>query len=156
MSVTFGLSAARTQKRMEQSGATASDYVRQGQLFMKGSFEYRSAIFTFRFHAKKGLNHKAVYIASTGDAEADRVLYDAFRDAYNARFGVVEERAAPDLRDKRGGLVLRSAWKPNKNTVISLSYNPTLTNRLPSDSPLSRPIHLIYNYTKWTTPGSTP
>jgi hypothetical protein len=156
MSVTFGLSVARTQKRMEQSGATASDYVRQGQLSMKGSFEYRSAIFAFRFHAKKGLNHKAVYIASAGDAGADRALYDAFREAYNTRFGVVEERATPDLRDKKGGLVLRSAWKPDKDTIISLSYNPALTNRLPNDSPVSRPVHLIYNYTKWNTPGVNP
>ncbi|MDR2522189.1 MAG: hypothetical protein LBC93_00580 [Synergistaceae bacterium] len=151
MSVTFGLSAARAQKRMEQSGATASGYVREGQLSMKGSFEYRPAIFGFRFHAKKGLNHKAVYIASTGNPQEDRALYDAFREACNIQFGVVEERAAPDPRDKKGGLVLRSTWKPNKDTVISLSYNPALTNRVPNDSPASRPIHLIYNYTKWTT-----
>ncbi|MDR1977717.1 MAG: hypothetical protein LBQ42_03175 [Synergistaceae bacterium] len=149
MSATFGLSAARTQKRMERSGATASDFVREGRLTMKGTFEYRSAVFIFGFHAKKGLNHKSVYLASSGDAKSDRALYDALREAYGIRFGATEERATPDARAK-GRIMLRSTWKPNKDTIISLSYNPNVTNRFPGESPGDRPIHIIYTYTKWT------
>ena len=149
MSATFGLSAARAQKRMEQSGATAADFVREGRLTMKGTFEYRSALFVFGFHAKKGLNHKSAYIASSGDAGSDRAMYGALREAYNARFGVTEERAASNIKAK-GRIMLRSTWKPNKDTIISLSYNPEVTHRFPGDSPGDRPLHLIYTYTKWT------
>jgi hypothetical protein len=149
MSATFGLSAARTQKRMERSGATAADFVREGRLTMKGTFEYRSALFIFGFHAKKGLNHKSVYIASSGNANMDRALYDGLREAYNARFGATEERATANARAK-GRIMLRSTWKPNKDTIISLSYNPEVTNRFPGESPGDRPLHLIYNTTKWT------
>ena len=149
MSATFGLSAVRTQKRMENSGAVAFDYIRGGRLTMKGTFEQRSAIFVFGFHSKRGLNHKAVYLGSLGDATSDRALYDAFREAYNARFGITEERALQNVRSK-GRFTLQSSWKPNKDTVILLSYNPDITDRFPGNSPGSRPIHLIYNYTKWT------
>ena len=149
MSATFGLSAARAQKRMENSGAVALDYLRDGRLAMKGTFEYRSAIFTFGFHKKRGLNHKSVYLASSGDAASDKAFYDALRAAYNARFGATPERTAPNRRVK-GRIVWQNSWKPNKDTIISLSYNPEITNRFPSDSPSERPIHLIYNYTKWT------
>lgn len=149
MSATFGLSSARTQKRMENSGATAVDFVRDGRLTMKGTFEYRSAVFMFGFHAKKGLNYKSAYLASSGNAGEDRALYDALRAAYNSRFGKTEERATGNLRAK-GRIVLRSSWKPNKYTTIALSYNPEVMNRFPGDSPGDRPIHLIYTYTKWS------
>jgi hypothetical protein len=149
MSVTFGLSSARTQKRMENSGAAAADFVRNGRLTMKGTFEGRSAIFVFGFHAKKGLNHKTVYIASSGDAAVDRALYDGFREAYNIRFGKTDERAAQNLRAK-GRIMLRNNWKPDKNTIISLSYNPEAKNRFPAESPADYPIHLSYNFLKWT------
>ena len=149
MSVTFGLSAARTQKRMEKSGAVAADFIRDGRLSMQGTFEYRSAVFLFGFHAKKGLNYKAAYIGSTGNANEDKALYDALREAYNIRFSPTNERAAQDLRTK-GRITLRNSWKPNKDTVISLSYNPQVTKRFPGDSPGDRPIHLIYIYSKWT------
>lgn len=149
MSATFGLSSARTQKRMEQNGAVAADFVRDGQLTMNGTFESRSAIFMFGFHAKKGLNHKAVYITSSGIAASDRALYEGLRKAYNIRFGVTEERVAANQRVK-GRIVLRSVWKPDKDTVIALFYDPENTNRFPGASPGGRPIHLIYNYTKWT------
>ena len=149
MSATFGLSSSRTQKRMEKSGATASDFIREGRLNMKGTFERRSAVFVFGFHAKKGLNHKAAYIASTGDAAEDRQFYDALRAAYGLQFGETQERATSNLRAK-GRIMLRSVWKPNKYTTISLSYNPEITERFPGDTPGKRPIHLIYTYTKWT------
>lgn len=149
MSATFGLSAARTQKRMENSGATASDFVREGRLTMNGTFEWRSAIFVFGFHPKKGLNHKSVYIASTGNAQEDRALYDALREAYNIHFGEAKERASSNIRTT-GKIVLRSNWKPNKDTVIALSYDPEVTERFPGESPGKRPIHLIYTYMKWT------
>jgi hypothetical protein len=149
MSATFGLSATRTQKRMEQSGAVATDFLREGRLTMKGTFEYRSALFIFGFHAKKGLNHKSVYIASSGDANSDRRLYDVLREAYNLRFGATEERATSNARAK-GRIMLWNTWKPNKDTIISLSYNPEITNRFPGESPRDRPLHLIYTYTKWT------
>jgi hypothetical protein len=149
MSATFGLSAARTQKRMERSGATADDFVRQGQLAMKGTFEYRPALFLFGFHTKKGLNHKSVYIASSGNAAEDRALYDAFREAYNIRFGETGERATSNARAK-GRIMLKNTWKPNKDTIISLSYNPEITTRFPGQSPRDHPLHIIYTYTKWT------
>jgi hypothetical protein len=149
MSATFGLSAARAQKRMERSGAIASDFVREGRLTMKGTFEYRPAIFIFGFHAKKGLNHKSAYIASSGDAASDRVLYDAFREAYNIRFGETKERATSNAR-ATGRIMLRSTWKPNKDTFISLSYNPESAHRVPGESLGDYPIHIIYTYTKWT------
>ena len=148
MSATFGLSAARTQKRMEQSGATVTDS-REGRLTMKGTFEYRSALFIFNFYAKKGMNHKSVYIASSGDAASDRAVYDALREAYNVRFGVTEERPISNAKAK-GRIMMRSTWKPNKDTIISLSYNPEITKRFPGNSPADRPLHLIYPYTKWT------
>ncbi|MDR3231780.1 MAG: hypothetical protein LBT65_10090 [Synergistaceae bacterium] len=149
MSATFGLSSARTQKRMENSGAVAADFVRDGRLTMKGTFESRSTVFVFGFHAKKGLNHKAAYIASSGDAQVDRALYDALREAYNASFGKTDERVAENVRAK-GRITLRSNWKPNQYTTIVLSCNPAITERFPGDSPGGRPIHLIYTYTKWT------
>jgi hypothetical protein len=149
MSVTFGLSSARTQKRMEKSGAVASDFIREGRLTMKGTFESRSAVFVFGFHAKNGLNHKAVYLASSGSAEEDRALYDALRAAYSARFGETDERAVTNIRAKNK-IMLRSNWKPDKYTIISLSCNPAITDRFPGDSPSGRPVHLIYNFTKWT------
>lgn len=148
MSTTFGLSAKRTQRRMENNGATASDFVRNNRLTMKGDFEGRSAIFIFGFHPKKGLNQKAAYIASSGAPDSDRALYNALRQAYNIRFGEAEELAAEDYR-KKGKITLRSSWRPNAYTTILLSYNPQLTERFPGDSPGFRAIHLIYTYTKW-------
>ena len=149
MSATFGLSSARTQKRMENSGAVAADFVRGGRLTMKGTFENRSAIFVFGFHAKKGLNHKTVYIASSGDTASDRILYDGLRQAYNIRFGKTDERAVSNLKVK-GRITLRSNWKPDKDTIISLSYNPEAGNRFPGESPSDYPIHLSYNFLKWS------
>ena len=149
MSATFGLSADRTQRRMENSGAVAFDFVRVGRLTMRGTFEHRSAIFVFGFHSRRGLNNKAVYIASSGNAESDRAFYDAFREAYNARFGRTEERALQNMR-ARGRITLQSSWRPNRDTIIMLSYNPEITERFPGNSPGSRPIHLVYNYTRWT------
>jgi hypothetical protein len=148
MSVTFGLSSARTQKRMEQSGAVAADFVRSGQLTMKGTFEYRPTLFLFGFHAKRGLKYKTAYIASSGDARSDRALYDGLRQAYGIRFGVTQERVAPNPRIK-GRILLSSAWRPDKYTLIALSYNPEITNRFPGESPGDYPIHLSYVYTKW-------
>ena len=150
MSATFGLSASRAQTRMENSGAVAFDFLRNGRLTMKGTFEHRSAIFIFGFHNKRGLNHKSVYLASSGNAASDRALYNAFREAYNVRFGKTDERAI-ESRTARGRITLQSSWQPNKDTIISLSYNPEMTNRFPGDSPRDRPIRLIYNYTRWTT-----
>ena len=149
MSATFGLSATRTQRRMEQSGAVALDFLRQGRLTMKGSFENRSAIFVFGFHNRRGLNHKAVYLASSGRAQEDRALYDGLRLAYNIRFGETTERTPVSLR-ARNRLTLRSLWQPNRDTNILLTYDPQNTNRFPGNSPLDRPIHLTYTYTRWT------
>jgi len=149
MSATFGLSADRTQRRMENSGAVALGPLRDGRLTMRGSFERRSAIFIFGFHNRRGLNHKSVYIASSGNADLDRAFYDAFREAYSIRFGRVDERANPHRR-VRGRLTFQNSWTPDRHTIITLSYDPEITNRFPGDSPSDRPIRLIYNYTRWT------
>ena len=149
MSATFGLSADRTQRRMENSGAVALDSLRDGRLTMRGTFEHRSAIFIFGFHSRRGLNHKSVHIASSGNADIDRAFYDAFREAYNISFGHTDERAIPHRR-VRGRLVFQNSWNPNRDTIITLSYDPEITNRFPGDSPSDRPIRLIYNYTRWS------
>jgi len=149
MSATFGLSSARTQKRMENSGAVSSGFTSGGRLTMKGTFERRSAVFNFGFQDKKGLNHKSVYIASSGDTASDKALYDGLREAYNIRFGKTDERAAAN-RMAKGRIMYQNSWRPNKDTIISLSYNPEIAVRFPGDSPGARPIHIIYNYTKWT------
>ncbi|GHS94233.1 hypothetical protein AGMMS50276_06430 [Synergistales bacterium] len=135
---------------MEQSDAKAADFVRNGRLTMKGLFQSRASIFMFGFHAKHGLNHKTVYIASSGNPDSDRVLYEAFRDAYNISFGKTDEKMSQNLR-ATGKLIYRSNWKPNKDTIISLTYNPEAKNRFPGDSPGDYPIHISYNYLKWTT-----
>lgn len=150
MSVTFGLSSTRTQKRMEQSGAEAADFVRSGRLTMKGLFESLPSIFVFGFHAKHGLNHKTAYIASSGNPNSDRAFYEALREAYNIGFGTTDEKMSENLRAK-GKLIYRSSWKPNKDTIISLTYNPEAKNRFPGESPGDYPIHISYNYLKWTT-----
>ena len=147
MSLTFGLPVARTQRRMENSGAVAFDFPREGRLAMKGTFENRSAIFIFGFGRRGGLNHKSAFIASSGNAATDRSLYEAFREAYNIRFGRTNERAIPNRR-VRGRIAFQNSWRPNRDTTITLFYDPEITNRFPSDSTGERPIHLIYNYTR--------
>jgi len=149
MSVTFGLSSSRTQTRMENSGATVVSPLGDGRLTMRGTFEHRPAIFIFGFHNRRGLNHKSVYIASSGSADLDRAFYDAFREAYNIRFGRTDERALPHRR-VRGRITFQNTWHPNRDTIISLSYDPEATNRFPGDSPRDRPIRLVYNFTRWT------
>lgn len=148
MSATFGLSSKRTQLRMERSGAEASGYIRDGQLSMEGLFEGRPAVFVFGFHAKKGLNYKAVYLTSTGNGDADNALYEALRWAYTARFGGTKETPLPNVWAE-GRLMFRNVWEPDRHTTIALSYNPEATNRFPGSSPGARPIHLIYTYSKW-------
>ena len=148
MSVTFGLSSKRTQLRMEHSGAEASGFIRDGQLSMEGLFEGRPAVFVFGFHAKKGLNYKAVYLTSTGDGDEDRAFYDALRRAYTARFGNTKESPLPNTWAE-GRLLLRNVWEPDRYTTVTLSYNPEATNRFPGNSPGARPIHLIYQYSRW-------
>lgn len=148
MSVTFGLSSKRTQLRMERSGAEASGFIRGGQLSMQGLFEGRPAVFSFGFHAKKGLNYKAVYLTSTGNGDEDNALYDALRRAYTARFGRTKEAPLPNIWAE-GRLMLRNVWEPDRYTTIALTYNPEATNRFPGSSPGDRPIHLTYAYSKW-------
>ena len=148
MSVTFGLSSKRTQLRMERSGAEASGFIRGGQVSMQGLFEGRPAVFSFGFHAKKGLNYKAVYLTSTGNGDEDNALYDALRRAYTARFGRTKEAPLPNIWAE-GRLMLRNVWEPDRYTTIALTYNPEATNRFPGSSPGDRPIHLTYAYSKW-------
>ncbi len=148
MSATFGLSAKRTQLRMEGSGALASGFIKDGRLSMTGLFEGRPTIFAFVFHDKKGLKYKAAYLTSTGKASEDFAFYSSLRDAYNMRFGSVQERPLPSL-NAGGRVMYRNVWTPDKNSTITLSYDPEATNRFPGDSPAKRPIHLIYDFSKW-------
>ena len=148
MSAIFGLSAKRTQLRMERSGAEASGYLRNGQLTMNGLFEGRPAVFEFGFHSKKGLNHKAVYLTSTGSRDEDNALYEALRRGYAARFGTTKEEPLANVWAE-GRLLLRNVWEPDRHTTIVLTYNPEAANRFPGSSPGDRPIHLIYHYSRW-------
>lgn len=147
MSLPFGHTQARTEKRMKNSGAQTVS-IRVETLSMEGYFEGRPAVFAFGFDRKKGLKSKAVYIQSMGSYEDDRYLYNALRSAYISRFGNVRESPQPSAWQE-GRVTMRSEWTPDKYTSIVLTYNPDATRRFPGASMGQRPIHLSYSYSKW-------
>ncbi|MBQ7544275.1 MAG: hypothetical protein IJT02_04950 [Synergistaceae bacterium] len=147
MSLTFGLTFARVQKRMEDSGAAVLT-PRKESLTMDGMFEGYPAMFIFGFHKKKILKSKAVYIMSMGDAEADRRFYEAVQKAYNAYYGSGKE--TPTANTRVGGkIMLRNVWTPDRYTTITLTYNPELSKRFAGTSLNSRFLQLICKYDKW-------
>ena len=147
MSLTFGLTYARVQKRMENGGASVL-VPRKDTLTMEGMFEGYPATFIFGFHKQKILKSKAVYIMSMGDAEADRKFYEAVQKAYNAYYGSGKETPAASTRLK-GKITLRNVWTPDRYTTITLSYDPAMSKRFAGSSLNSRFLQLICKYDKW-------
>ena len=147
MSLPFGHSFKRTQKRMENSGAKVL-VPREESLTMEGYFEGYAANFSFGFHRKKGLKSKAVYIQSTGDAKRDKAFYELLMKGYKSRFGSGGEKAIANPW-VAGRIMLRNTWTPDRWTTITLTYNPEATKRLSGSSMKDRPIHLLYSYSKW-------
>ena len=90
MSLTFGLTYDRVQKRMQNSGALVVT-PRKETLAMSGMFEGYPATFIFGFHNKKILKNKSLYLQSMGNAENDRRFYEAVQKAYNAYYGSGKE-----------------------------------------------------------------
>ena len=147
MSLTWGLSYARVQKRMENSGAKVTT-PRKETLTMSGMFEGYPATFVFGFHNKKILKTKSVYLQSMGIAENDRKFYEAVQKAYNAYYGSGKETPAASTRLK-GKITLRNVWTPDRYTTITLSYDPAMSKRFAGSSLNSRFLQLICKYDKW-------
>ena len=147
MSLTFGLTYDRVQKRMQNSGALVVT-PRKETLTMSGMFEGYPATFIFGFHNKKILKSKSLYLQSMGNAENDRIFYEAVQKAYNAYYGSGKE--TPTVNNRVAGkIMLRNVWTPDKYTTITLTYNPEMSKRFPGSSLNSRFIQLIHKYDKW-------
>ena len=147
MSLPFGHSFARTQKRMTNSGAKVLT-PRQESLSMEGFFEGFPARFLFGFHKKKGLKSKALYVQSSGNAAQDQDLYTRLQKAYNATYGSGHETPIANTR-VAGKIMLKNVWTPDRYTTITLTYNPEATKRFPASAMSDRPVQLIYKYDKW-------
>ena len=147
MSLTFGLTYARTQKRMQNSGAVIIT-PRKESLTMSGMFEGYPATYIFGFHNKKILKSKSVYLQSMGDAETDRRFYEAVQKGFNAAYGSGKE--TPTVNNRVAGkIMLRNVWTPDRYTTITLTYNPEMSKRFPGNSLSSRFLQLIWKYDKW-------
>ena len=147
MSLPWGHTFARTQKRMENSGATTLT-PRKESLTMQGYFENYQATFIFGFYKNKLLNAKSVYLKSMGDSEMDRQFYEALRKAYNATYGSTGETPTASTRNS-GKIALQNVWTPNRYETITLTYNPEASKRFPGKSLSDRVIQIIYKYDKW-------
>lgn len=147
LSLPFGHTYARTQKRMENSGATVLT-PRKETLTMEGMFEGYPATFIFGFYKNKILKTKSVYLQSMGDKEYDRNFYRALQTAYNAKYGSGHEKPTANTR-KSGKIMLRNIWTPNKYTTITLTYNSEASVKFPGHSMSDRFIQIIYKYSKW-------
>ena len=147
MSLTFGLTYARTQKRMENSGAVTTT-PRKESLTMSGMFEGYPATYIFGFHNNKILKTKSVYLQSMGDAETDRRFYEAVQKGFNAAYGSGKETPTANTR-VAGKIMLRNVWTPDRYTTITLTYNPEMSKRFPGNSLSSRFLQLIWKYDKW-------
>ena len=147
LSLPFGHTYARTQKRMENSGATVLT-PRKESLTMEGMFEGYPATFIFGFHKNKILKTKSLYLQSMGNKEQDKNFYNALQKAYNAKYGSGHETPMANTR-KAGKIMLKNIWTPNKYTTITLTYNPENSRRFPGRSMSDRFIQVIYKYSKW-------
>ena len=147
LSLPFGHKFARTQKRMENSGAKVLT-PRKETLTMEGFFEGYPALFVFGFYKNKFLSSKAVYLQSMGDAEYDKKFYEALQKGYNSSYGSTRETVAANTR-KAGKIMLRNVWTPDRYTTITLTYNSELSKRFPGNSLSDRFIQLIYKTSKW-------
>ncbi len=147
LSLPFGHTYARTQKRMENSGAKVLT-PRKDSLTMEGMFENYPATFIFGFHKNKLLKTKSVYLQSMGNAEYDRKFYEALRKGMNALYGKTQETPTANIR-AAGKIMLKNVWTPDKYTTITLTYNSEMSKRFPGSSLTSKFIQVIYKTDKW-------
>ena len=147
LSLPFGHTYARTQKRMENSGAKTLT-PRKDSLTMEGMFESYPATFIFGFHKNKLLKSKAVYLQSMGNAEYDQKFYEALQKGMNALYGKSRETPTANTR-AAGKIMLKNVWTPDRYTTITLTYNPEMSKRFPGSSLNSKFIQVIYKYDKW-------
>lgn len=147
LSLPFGHTYARTQKRMENSGAKVQT-PRKESLTMEGKFEGYPALFIFGFHKNKLLKSKAVYLQSMGNAEYDSKFYEALRKGLNSYYGQSHETPTANTRAS-GKIMLKNVWTPDRYTTITLTYNPEMSKRFPGSAISSKFIQLIYKYDKW-------
>lgn len=147
MSLPFGHTFARTQKRMENSGAKTT-IPRKESLTMEGYFEGYPAMFVFTFYKNKLLKTKAVYLQSMGNKEFDKKFYEALQKGFNTAYGSGNERPTANTRSK-GKIMLQNVWTPDRYTTITLTYNPEMSKKLPGSSLNSKFIQLIYKSDKW-------
>ena len=147
LSLPFGHTYARTQKRMENSGAKTIT-PRKDSLTMEGMFEGYPATFIFGFYKDKLLKSKAVYLQSMGNAEYDKKFYEAMQKGMNALYGKTNETPTANTR-AAGKIMLKNVWTPDRYTTITLTYNPEMSKRFPGSSLNSKFIQVIYKYDKW-------
>ncbi|MBQ3447905.1 MAG: hypothetical protein IJG37_09720 [Synergistaceae bacterium] len=147
LSLPFGHTYARTQKRMENSGAKVLT-PRKDTITMEGMFESYPATFIFGFHKNKILKSKAVYLQSMGNAEYDRKFYEALQKGMNALYGKTNETPTANTR-AAGKIMLKNVWTPDRYTTITLTYNPEMSKRFPGSSLTSKFIQIIYKTDKW-------
>ena len=147
LSLPFGHTYARTQKRMENSGAKVLT-PRKDSLTMEGMFENYPATFIFGFYKNKLLKSKSVYLQSMGNAEYDKRFYEALQKGMNALYGKTKETPTANTRSA-GKIMLKNVWTPNKYTTITLTYNSEMSKRFPGSSLTSKFIQIIYKYDKW-------
>ena len=147
LSLPFGHPFARTQKRMEKSGARVLT-PRKESLTMEGYFEGYPATFVFVFYKNKVLSSKTVYLQSMGNAEYDKKFYDALQKGFISSYGAVKNSPAVNNRDAKK-ILLRNVWTPDRYTTITLTYNSEASKRFPGNSLGDRFITVVYKSSKW-------
>ena len=147
LSLPFGHTYERTQKRMENSGAKVLT-PRKDSITMEGMFEGYPATFIFGFYKNKLLKSKSVYLQSMGNAEYDKKFYEALQKGMNAMYGKTKETPTANTR-AAGKIMLKNVWTPDKYTTITLTYNPEMSKRFPGSSLTSKFIQVIYKTDKW-------
>ena len=147
LSLPFGHTFARTQKRMEKSGARVLT-PRKESLTMEGFFEGYPARFVFVFYKNKLLSSKTVYLQSMGDAEYDRKFYEALQKGFNSSYGSTKASPSANTRNAKK-IILRNVWTPDRYQTITLTYNADASKRFPGSSMNDRFIQINYKTSKW-------
>ena len=147
LSLPFGHTFARTQKRMEKSGARVLT-PRKESLTMEGFFEGYPARFVFVFYKNKLLSSKTVYLQSMGDAEYDRKFYEALQKGFNSSYGSTSEAPSANTRNAKK-IILRNVWTPDRYTTITLTYNADASKRFPGSALSDKFIQVSYKTSKW-------
>lgn len=147
LSLPFGHTFTRTQKRMEKSGARVLT-PRKDSLTMEGYFEGYPATFVFVFYKNKVLSSKTVYLQSMGNAEYDKKFYEALQKGFISSYGSTQNSPAVNNRDAKK-IILRNVWTPDRYTTITLTYNADASKRFPGNSLSNRFITLIHKTSKW-------